>query len=192
MTSKFNLLSINPNSLSESDGRHQEREFGELYLDMDGVLADFESVAQKLLKAKNFPNLSDNHWVKNPGELWEYLISSKNFWENLPMLPEGKRLWRYVREYKPNILSAYPDFYQKEAVEGKKKWLELHIGSSNLGTINIVSRKEKAKFAMSHGKQNVLVDDFVKNIVEFNAAGGIGIQFINSTQAINQLKSIGF
>jgi len=40
--------------------------------------------------------------------------------------------------------------------------------------------------------QNVLIDDHMGNIKEWESAGGIGVHHINANSTINDLKKIGF
>ena len=57
----------------------------------------------------------------------------------------------------------------------------------------LVLRDQKKNFAMtSDGKPNVLIDDYQKNIDEWEAAGGIGITHFRTEVTIQQLKKLGF
>ena len=58
--------------------------------------------------------------------------------------------------------------------------------------INLVKRQDKKKYAVIDGVQNVLIDDYLKNIKEWESAGGIGIHHINAQTSINSLKKLGF
>jgi hypothetical protein len=67
---------------------------------------------------------------------------------------------------------------------------------TNLGLpsyrINLVKRREKQNFAQVNGEPAVLIDDYVKNVNQFKARGGIGILHISAASSISQLKSLGF
>ena len=41
-------------------------------------------------------------------------------------------------------------------------------------------------------KPNILIDDYMKNIREWEAAGGIGILHTDASSTINDLKKVGF
>jgi hypothetical protein len=53
-------------------------------------------------------------------------------------------------------------------------------------------RADKQKYATTNGKPNILIDDYIKNIKEWENAGGIGIHHLSPTQTIAQLKRYGF
>ena len=59
--------------------------------------------------------------------------------------------------------------------------------------INLVMREDKQKYALNAaGKPNILVDDYIKNIREFEAAGGIGVHHTSASKTIAKLKKLGF
>ena len=58
--------------------------------------------------------------------------------------------------------------------------------------INLVKREDKQKYAVTDGVQNILIDDYLKNIREWEAAGGIGIWHTDASKTINTLKKHGF
>ena len=58
--------------------------------------------------------------------------------------------------------------------------------------INLVLREDKQKYATIDGVQNILIDDYLKNIKQWEAKGGIGIHHINARTSINSLKKLGF
>ena len=58
--------------------------------------------------------------------------------------------------------------------------------------INLVKREDKQKYAMSDGVANILIDDYIKNIREWEAQGGIGIHHTSAKNTINSLKKLGF
>ena len=45
---------------------------------------------------------------------------------------------------------------------------------------------------MTDGKPNVLIDDYLKNIKEWEAKGGIGIHHTNISKTLGELKRQGF
>jgi hypothetical protein len=66
-----------------------------------------------------------------------------------------------------------------------------HLGLPAL-RINLVKRREKQNFAKLNGEPTLLIDDYIKNITQFRARGGIGIHHISAASTISQLKKLGF
>ena len=58
--------------------------------------------------------------------------------------------------------------------------------------INLVLRQEKKDYAVTDGIQNILIDDYIKNIREWEQAGGIGIHHTDVKRTINTIKKHGF
>jgi hypothetical protein len=53
-------------------------------------------------------------------------------------------------------------------------------------------RSQKKDFATTDEKPNVLIDDYDKNIREWEAKGGIGIHHTDVGKTISELKRLGF
>ena len=65
--------------------------------------------------------------------------------------------------------------------------LNAHIGYDSAAKI------AKQAYAKNRdGEPNVLIDDYMKNIKEWNAKGGIGIHHTNTGKTIAELKKLGF
>ena len=59
--------------------------------------------------------------------------------------------------------------------------------------IHLVKRAQKKDYAKNRdGSSNVLIDDYIKNIREWESAGGIGIHHTNVGKSIGELKRLGF
>ena len=71
------------------------------------------------------------------------------------------------------------------------KWLVKNT-SFKKSNINLVFRSYKQKFATTDEKPNILIDDYGKNIQEWEAKGGIGILHTDVGKTINELKRLGF
>ena len=159
---------------------------------MDGVLADFNGAANAMLREYDvtpFGNTSNSD-----DERWVILRKNESFWHNIPMLPEGKKLWNYVRQYKPSILSALPRDIEWAKL-GKDYWIAHNLGRANIDKIYLVDdRKKKAKYAYDNISRhpNILIDDYKKNCDDWTQAKGISIQFKTADEAIARLKANGF
>ena len=121
---------------------------------------------------------------------WNAINQTKGFWANLEWMPGAKRLWDFISKYDTEILSAYSG-RDPTSRTGKLKWLSKNTKIKR-GKINLVMRSDKQKYATTNGKPNVLIDDYIKNIKEWEAKGGIGVHHTNVSKTISELKRLGF
>lgn len=167
----------------------QRPNIAHIYCDMDGVLVDFMGGAKRALgKDLDDPSLPEGEKKR----LKDQISKIEGFWENLDEKPEGMKLWRFINRYEPRILTAYPS-WDEDGKHGKKIWVKKHLNLPE-DRFFAVRRHEKQDYAKDKktGMPNLLIDDYAKNIKEFEDAGGIGIRFINDNQTISELKKLGF
>jgi len=155
----------------------------EIYCDMDEVLVGLLKGAEEVL-GQPFQDVDKI-------ERWKQLSAVKGFWENLDWTPEGKKLYQFIIRYDPHILSAYSS-KDPSSITGKRKWLRKNAPKFKTSKIHIVKREQKQKFAVTDGKPNVLIDDHLKNIQEWERAGGIGVRHTELGKTLNELRRIGF
>jgi hypothetical protein len=152
-----------------------EKKMPHLYLDMDGVQADF------------FGAWADKHGVSHwkaiqnkEGEIEELANSTPEqvykFFRDLRPLPGGMEIIRWLQANKiPYTVLSAPlrGPYADSSKQAKKDWLDqYHPGSS----ANAIFTSQKHKYAMDHGVQNVLVDDFGPYCEKFKNAGGLVVK----------------
>jgi len=162
-------------------------DYGTIYCDMDGVLVDFLKGAEKVV---GHPFDAPYQSKKEKFERKYKIAQTEGFWANLPIMKDAMRLWNYIDKYNAQILTAYAD-WDENSKKGKVDWVEKHLHLP-LNRFHAVSREEKKHYALSGKKKNILIDDYEKNIKEFNAAGGIGIHHVNVRVTIMKLKELGF
>ncbi len=75
-----------------------------LFLDCDGVLADFDRGALKVL------GMPPRQFEARHGlsEFWRRLAAAPDFYGNLPLLPDAMELYSAVRQLGPVILTGCP------------------------------------------------------------------------------------
>ena len=153
-----------------------------IYCDMDEVLVALMKGAEKVL-GKPFPQVDKE-------ERWKILSNTKDFWANLDFMPGAKRLYDHISKYDAHILSAYSS-RDSNSKPGKMKWLSKNAKFPR-SKIHLVKREQKQAYAMTNGKPNVLIDDYIKNIKEWESKGGIGIHHTAVPKTLNELKRLGF
>lgn len=146
-----------------------------LYLDMDGVQADFFGA---------WSNRSGvDHWkaIKDKEAEIEQLAHSTgdevyNFFYELQPLKGGMEVIAWLRKHNiPYTVLSAPlrGPYKDASVQAKKDWLDkYHPGSSR----SAIFTSEKYRHAMDGGRPNVLVDDFGKYLSAWDKAGGIAVK----------------
>ena len=154
----------------------------EIYCDLDEVLVDFMRGANAAVGG-DFVKMDKN-------ERWNKLNQTKGFWANLGWKPNAKRLHDFIIRYNPHVLSAYTGRDNTSKV-GKIKWLKKNTGFKR-GNIHLVLRSQKKSYATTNEKPNILIDDYDKNIREWEAKGGIGIHHTDVGKTISELKRLGF
>lgn len=162
----------------------------QIYCDMDMVLVDFLRGANEQLKKEGYDLPFDMAPKSDKDLKWKLLGKKDNFWETLPPMPDGMKLWTFIKEFDPFILST-PSRRMAESKPGKHKWVRKHLGS--VKEVNLVPREDKQKWALTKdGQPNILIDDHIKNIKEWRARGGIGVHHTSALDTIRQLKKLGF
>ena len=153
-----------------------------IYLDMDGVIVNLMKGADAVVGGSFARFDSDERWAK--------INNTKGFWANLDWMPNAKRLYKFVERYDTYILSAYSG-RDPSSKNGKMKWLGKNTNFKS-SKIKLVKRAQKKSYATTNGEPNILIDDYIKNIQEWEAKGGIGIRHTDVGKTINKLKSLGF
>ena len=154
----------------------------DIYCDLDQVLVAFMKGAEAAIGGDFASTDKDERWNK--------INQTKGFWANLDWMPGGKRLYQFIEKYDPYVLSAYSG-RDPTSKNGKMKWLAKNTNWKK-GRINLVMRSQKQKYATTNGKPNVLIDDYMKNINEWENKGGIGVHHTNASKTIGELKRLGF
>jgi len=168
---------------------NEEEEQYYIYLDMDGVVADFD---------KRFNDLSGmmpQDYVNKNGlnAFWD-LIDEKHkvaFWRGIELMPDAQKLVKFVEQYPFEMLTA-PSI-KKQSIIGKGLWVKDKIGTlySTKPKVTYRSAKQKHTVKPNLTKFDILIDDKGSTIDNWNAAGGTGIFYQNANQVINYLKKLG-
>lgn len=163
-----------------------------IFLDMDGVVADFDTFASNLLGRKIGWHESKFDLTKDE---WEKLSSVDRLYYNLPLMTDATKLVAYVKSlstrFTVQFLTAVPRrTTMPDARADKQAWVDKYFPGM---------RMDIGPF--SHDKQkwckpgDILIDDRPSNIEEWKAAGGIAIYHTGDVDAtikrINEVITYG-
>jgi len=149
-----------------------------LFLDADGVLADFDEGARRLLgmTPKQFEARHGR------GAFWKRLANAPNFYGSLPEMADARRLFDAVRHLKPTILTGLP--LGRWAAPQKIEWAAEHF--PGVPIITCMAR-DKHKH-MKEG--DVLVDDRENHRAAYEAAGILFVHHLSAEDSLRQLARI--
>ena len=149
-----------------------------LFLDCDGVLADFDEGARRLLGMS--PRAFEARHGR--GSFWKRLANADNFYGGLPEMPDARRLFDAVKHLEPTILTGLP--LGTWAAPQKMEWAAAHF--PGVPIITCMAR-DKHKH-MQPG--DVLVDDRENHRAAYEAAGVIFVHHKNAEDSLRQLAAI--
>lgn len=149
-----------------------------LFLDCDGVLADFDAGARALLGAT--PAAFEARHGR--GEFWKRLARAANFYGDLPEMADAQRLFDAVKHLNPSILTGLP--LGKWAAPQKERWAAEHFP----GVPIITTMARQKHLHMERG--DVLVDDRENHRHLWEDAGGVFVHHKNAEDTIRQLAAI--
>ena len=151
-------------------------EWTTLYLDLDGVLADFDRGVEALIGAT--PEQLE------PNQMWPQLARHGDFFANLEMTEDGPLLWEACAPLSPVILTGLPR--GRWAEPQKRRWVAEHLGE-DVEVITCMSR-DKPQWS---GPGRVLVDDRDRPRQAWESAGGVFIHHTSAAQTLAELEALG-
>ncbi|MFA5602461.1 MAG: hypothetical protein WDA21_01845 [Bacilli bacterium] len=156
-----------------------------LYIDFDGVIVDTITKPYQYFNENNMNSEEVTEYYKN--------LDWNIFLKESPSVPESIETLNEIVEnniYEVNILTHVTSLNE---LEEKINFLTSNI--KNCQNVNIIGVPKKiSKFDMVDPKNNILVDDYSGNLIEWEVHGGIGIKFSNKKNdkfyTINSLRKL--
>jgi hypothetical protein len=162
-----------------------------LFLDLDGVLADFDAGVRRVTG-----RLPHELGVR---EMWARLARARGFFEHLGWTPDGRALWEATAHLAPVVLTGVPLGGWAEAQ--KRAWCARELGPE-VPVLTCLARDKPLK-AREHlaasdigpdvaaGVVPVIVDDREKHQAGWEAHGGVFIVHRRTEDSLAALTAIG-
>ncbi len=149
-----------------------------LFLDADGVLADFDQGVRRLLgmRPKDYIELNGRN------AFWNRLAKAPNFYGTLGEMPDARLLFDAVEHLKPTILTGLP--LGNWAAPQKVEWVAAHFPG-----VPIITCLACDKHKHMH-PGDVLVDDREKHRAAYEKAGVVFVHHRNAKDSLRRLATI--
>jgi hypothetical protein len=147
----------------------------QLYLDCDGVLADFDRGAGAIFGMTARAYLTRH----GKGRFWQQLARAPDFYATLPLMPGARDLFDAVRHLDPVILTGLP--LGNWAAIQKVRWAAQHFPKTRIITCMAVDKRDHCQ----HG--DVLVDDTRTYRALWEEAGGVFVHHRSVAETLTSL-----
>ena len=148
-----------------------------IYLDMDGVIADFFGGIEDLFKVDHWKSIKVKERIIVDLRHTDFFFTLDTFPNTLDLIDHVQDVARQ-NELRWGICSSPLRGDEHNSAYWKRRWLECNLFvPPDLGDMIFTSNKHKYVKDPVDNRPNILIDDKPENIERFNAAGGIGIRF---------------
>lgn len=155
-----------------------------IFVDMDGVLCDFDKRYTEIFKMTPF-EVRNDRVNKLYSQHWHQFVDGMNF-SSLDWFEGGEKLFKYLNSLKEQkcILSSSGGFDRHSEVQAQKfSWLALH--NIKWPAVVVPGRRFKSGFASS---SSFIIDDTPDVSASFIEKGGHGIVHKNVDETIAKLE----
>jgi len=159
-----------------------------VYLDMDGVLADFFGGVEFLYGVEHWKELT-NDKTKDLKKQVIDRITGTDFFAVLPKFPTADALIDMVKKFTGGNFSINTSPLRgdhENSAKYKKIWISNNIEQPD--EIIVTGRKESYAKDKASGTPNILIDDRPVNIQKCQAAGGFGILYQANRDSLEKVK----
>lgn len=138
-----------------------------LYLDLDGVMADFTAHYLDLFGRDKIDELETE-------TVWTRIDAVRGyFFRSMPMCDGAAEFFAAIRHLNPIILTACPKDDYGNAAHQKRRWVRENL-DPDLTVLPTAGGGSKPFFM--HERGDVLIDDFLKNCDAWTRHGGTAIR----------------
>lgn len=187
-----------------------------IYLDLDGVLADYSTGLEQMgfTVDRSFKTDLNRHGTEHPlkRQMFE-AVKGTEFYRGLPLMPGAVDLYRACLDADPIILTAAPTFGATEedyflnphwlgAAYHKRVWVEnrllpavetaddhypIYCGIPDERFICTTGKRKHEFMRRKHSDHQILIDDRMDNILPWAEHGGVGILHVDAATSIRAL-----
>ena len=160
-----------------------------VYIDMDGVLADFFGGVEKLYGVQHWKQLTSDKTKDLKAEVINR-ITGTDFFATLPEFPNADQLIDMVKKFTGgsfSILTSPLRGDHENSTKYKKLWIQNNIEQPD--DIIITGRKESYAKDKASGTPNILIDDRPVNIERWQGAGGYGILYQANRDPLTKVQT---
>lgn len=155
----------------------------QLYLDMDGVLADFDKRARQIL-GTDPSDFQDKHGSKY---FWTMLHSTPDFFSSFEPMLDSPFLIDAVRHLEPMVITGVPNIKGELVAAQKLAWIAQWHPWMNGRVITCPSQYK----SLWCRPGDIIVDDRTEYRHLWEAKGGIWVHHTSAYESIRQLRDLG-
>ncbi len=148
-----------------------------VFLDCDGVLADFDRGAKRVLGMA--PRVFEDQFGSQT--FWSKLEAHPRFYADLDLMPDASDLVAGVARFSPRILTGCPSGGWAESQ--KLEWAARHFPG-----IPMITCKSRGKNQYA-SSGDILIDDWPQYMEEWQSVGGIFILHRSATESLAALRN---
>ena len=149
-----------------------------IYIDMDGVVADFNTAARKILGARPEDEAKAAQAGRWPAERWNRLKAVKNLYRVLPKMLRADMMLLKALQFKDQLgwdvrmLTAIPKNNDvPDCIQDKVEWMQEYFPGIRVDFGPYSQDKQR------HCRPgDILVDDRTDNCEQWRAAGGYAVK----------------
>jgi len=159
-----------------------------VYLDMDGVLADFFGGVEKMYGVQHWKQLTNDKTKDLKSEVINR-ITGTDFFATLPKFQSADALIDMVKKFtggKFSINTSPLRGDHENSAKYKKIWISNNIEQPD--EIVVTGRKESYAKDKASGTPNILIDDRPVNVERWQGAGGYGILYQANRDSLTKVK----
>ena len=170
--------------MSDESIKEAKYQMPKVYVDIDGVLADFFTALAKFRGV--------DHWKDGgQGDVQDSItaIQGTDFFSTLPVFDSASQVVSSVKEFTGGewyINSSPLRGDHENSTKHKLEWLKTH--NFNPTDIIITGRKESYAVDKQTNQPNILIDDKPANLARWTNKGGIGLRYQATQDDVSKVK----